>query len=157
MASDSAPVTTATEVGPFSSEANGTDPDTTPTEVVPYSSGVNVSTPEVAPSSSGSNATPPEVNVNTDVEVPAPDERSDDGVDDERIFGQFPMHVEFVKLIRAAKKKADDTKEKTPISWRGYHSSIYPNLPDFTEKDLWNKLAKALQGVFNMSAPERKV
>lgn len=76
---------------------------------------------------------------------------------DEKEFGEFPSHVEFVRMIRDAQKKADDTNTKVPFSWRGYKSSVFPDLPPFSKKDLWNRLKMALKGVHHIDPRERKV
>lgn len=72
-------------------------------------------------------------------------------------FGTFPEHVDFIKMICAAKKVADSTKDKVPLNWRGYKTSILPNLPPLTISDLKERLMFALRGVFNASGPEKEV
>ena len=72
-------------------------------------------------------------------------------------FGEFPEHLEFIELIRKKQEEADEKKEKIPFQWRGYKSSIFPNLPKFGMKELKQRLRLALQGAFNLSGREKKV
>lgn len=77
--------------------------------------------------------------------------------DDVDNFGTIPSHVDFIKMVRAAKIKADLTKVKVPINWRGYKTCIMPDLPPFTVEALRSRLLMALKSVFNMSGAERQV
>lgn len=72
-------------------------------------------------------------------------------------FGAVPEHVEFIKLIRAAKEKADETKNKVPVVWRGYKTSVLPELPPLTVKALRDRLIWALRGIYNIKTAEREV
>lgn len=72
-------------------------------------------------------------------------------------FGDFPQHVEFVRMLQEKQCLADKKQEKVPYEWRGYKSSVFPNLPTFQLDQLNNRLIMALRGVFNISPNERKV
>ena len=69
----------------------------------------------------------------------------------------FPTHMDFIEILRDAQTSADVTKSKVPISWRGYHSSVFPDLPKFTGKEFKNRLTMALRGVCNITLKERQV
>lgn len=80
-----------------------------------------------------------------------------DEVDDEEAFGAFPEHLEFVKMMRSSQKMANHIKKKVPISWRGYSSSVFPNLPTFTTEELKDRLKKALTHVMDITSKEKQV
>ena len=87
-----------------------------------------------------------------------PDSDLSKEVADEKLDSQrFPEHVDFINLLRAAKAKADETKEKANVTWRGYRTSVLPNLPPFTVKALRDRLIWALRGIYNIRASEREV
>ena len=72
-------------------------------------------------------------------------------------FGEFAQHVEFVNMVQDAQDRAIKTQERVPYSWKGYKSSVFPNLPKFQLKDLQERLRLALKGVFNITLKERQV
>lgn len=76
---------------------------------------------------------------------------------DEDEFGAFPTHLEFIQMLRQAQEQADESNKKVQYTWRGYKSSVFPRLPPFTTKVLWDRLKMALKGVFNITVEERKV
>ena len=51
---------------------------------------------------------------------------------------------------------ADESGTKVPIGWRGYKSSVFPNLPKFSTKDLKDRLRNALRSVRNITLEERE-
>lgn len=60
-------------------------------------------------------------------------------------------------MVQDAQCMANDKQEKFPFEWRGYKSSVFPNLPTFQVDQLRERLLMALKGVFNISSDERKV
>lgn len=80
----------------------------------------------------------------------------DDETSDMENFGKFPEHLQFVKMIRAAKKVADQSQSKVPVLWRGYKTSVLPQLPPLTSQALKNRLIWALRGI-NIQGLEREV
>lgn len=60
-------------------------------------------------------------------------------------------------MIRDAKKKADESKNKVNVNWRGYKTSVLPDLPPLTEKALRDRLIWALRGIFNLGTAEREL
>lgn len=89
----------------------------------------------------------------------AEDDESDDPNEeqDKKDFGAYPSHVDFIKMLRSAKKMADRSQTKVPVVWRGYKTSVLPFLPPFSTADLKERLKRALKGQFNLPSPERKV
>ena len=83
-------------------------------------------------------------------------EIADEEMDSDR-FGKFPEHLDFIKLIRSAKKEADETSNKVNVTWRGYKTSVLPNLPPLTVKALRDRLIWALRGIYNIKTSEREV
>lgn len=83
-------------------------------------------------------------------------EIADEKLDSQR-FGTVPEHVEFIKLIRDAKKEADETKSKVNVTWRGYKTSVLPDLLPLTVKALRDRLIWALRGIYNIKTSEREV
>lgn len=114
------------------------------------------SSTSLAPSSSqASSATSGASSTSMDPSAVAPSDESSD--DDEKEFGKFKSHLEFVKMIRDAQTMANETKSKVPFTWRGYKSSVFPDLPPFTKKVLWDRLKNALKGVFDITVHERQL
>lgn len=72
-------------------------------------------------------------------------------------FGVVPEHIEFIKMLRDAKKEADETQTKVNIIWRGYKTSVLPDLPPFTVKALRDRLIWALRGIYSLKNSEREV
>ena len=60
-------------------------------------------------------------------------------------------------MLRDAKKKADESKNKASVTWRGYKTSVLPNLPPFTVKTLRDRLIWALHGIYNLRTSEREL
>lgn len=81
---------------------------------------------------------------------------ADEDLDSQR-FGTVSDHVNFIKMLREAKEKADETKNKVNINWRGYKTSVLPGLPPFTVKALRDRLIWALRGIYNLRSAEREV
>lgn len=86
--------------------------------------------------------------------VDAPENEEDD---DDKLFGTCPDHVVFIKMIRTAKEEADACQTKVPVTWRGYKTSVLPNMPPLTEKALRDRLIWALRGIFNLRTEEKEV
>ena len=85
-------------------------------------------------------------------------ESSEEDDDEEAAaFREFPMHLEFVKMIKDAQGKAEETQERAYYEWRGYKSSVFPTVPKFTLKDLKERLFQALKGVMNITEEEKRV
>lgn len=84
-------------------------------------------------------------------------EITDEEEEDIKNFGKFPVHIEFIKMLRSSQKMADHINKKVPLQWRGYKSSVFPNLPPFSVEDMRNRLLNALKGVSNITVPERQV
>lgn len=72
-------------------------------------------------------------------------------------FGTCPDHVDFIQMVRAAKEQADHSQTKVPVVWRGYRTSVLPNLPPLTVKALKDRLIWALRGIYNLRSDEREV
>ena len=60
-------------------------------------------------------------------------------------------------ILRDAQARANEIGQKVPFGWRGYKSSVFPNLPTFSTKDLQDRLRNALRSVRNITLEERKV
>ena len=73
------------------------------------------------------------------------------------MFGEFPDHVDFVRMVQDAQVMAMETKKRVPYSWKGYKSCVFPNLSKFKLKDLEERLCLALKGVFSITAKEKQV
>lgn len=82
------------------------------------------------------------------------DEEEDD---DATTFGHFPLHLEFIKMIKEAQEKAEKTQERAYYEWRGYKSSVFPSVPKFKKKQLKERLAQALRGISNITEEEKRV
>lgn len=80
-----------------------------------------------------------------------------EGEDEEAAFGQFPRHLEFVKIIKDAQEKAQRTQERAYYEWRGYKSSVFATVPKFKITDLKDRLIQALKGVVNITEEEKLV
>ena len=86
-----------------------------------------------------------------------PTEVNRDGNDDEDFtICEFRNHREFVQLVRAAERVAQNG-EKAFYSWRGYRGFVAPRLPTITLAGLKMRLLNALQRISPTSDPEKKV
>lgn len=101
------------------------------------------SSPCPGSSSSPSSSSSPKPNLCTDEE--------------KQFFGSFPKHLEFIQLIKECQDEADRKKERVPFKWRGYQSSVFPDLPKFTLDDLKKRLRMALTQILNITFKEKKV
>ena len=54
---------------------------------------------------------------------------------------------EFIQLLINAKTVADMNETEVPVEWRGYGTSVMPNLPPFTKTTLRERLNSALQNI----------
>ena len=68
----------------------------------------------------------------------------------------IPGHQDFVQLVINAKVLATIEGSSTSINWRGYSSTIFPEL-EMTTKNLRHELLNALQCISELSDVEKKV
>ena len=73
------------------------------------------------------------------------------------VFGGFDSHLDFIRILKETQKVAREKKTKATFQWRGYSSSVFPNIPEFTIPNLKDRLKMALRGVLNISNQETKV
>ena len=98
--------------------------------------------------------------VNPEQNVADNDGREQEGVeedDNDEMLSKIPEHLEFFKMLRNGQKMADHIKSKIPIVWRGYKTSVFPNMLTFTPADLNERLITALKNILDTSPDERKV
>ena len=110
------------------------------------------------PASSSAKKTDPKTSSSADSRDKNPSEGDIALEEDDKInFGTIPLHVDFIKAIRACKELADHTQGKVPLMWRGYNTAILPNLPEFTVGALRERLKLALTGILHITDAEKKV
>lgn len=63
-------------------------------------------------------------------------------------FGDFSEEeVEFIQLLINAKTVADLNENPVNVEWRGYETTVQPNLPSFSKRTLRERLNSALQHI----------
>ena len=132
---------TTTQTPPRPLAVNITQAASTPSSRPPT---LNVTPAASTPSSRPPTVTPP----------PATPMRNQD------LFLEF-SHVkgcnEYVQSLISAKGYADMTQTNAPLSWRGHHEIIEPNLPTFNKEEIKKRLKNAIKSISQPSPEEVEV